>query len=97
MQSLQSWKSEVLTSQQFRTMDSNRNDDSYNYSQEIQQTLERMENMNKTGESGRGHTMVDIERHRELEKTCASLQTQVRVGKGQRGGRGGGADTLWWI
>ena len=33
--------------------------------------------------------MVDIERHRELEKTYASLQTHVR-GKGG-GGKGGGA------
>ncbi|KAK3099029.1 hypothetical protein FSP39_025424 [Pinctada imbricata] len=79
VQSLQSWKSEVLTSQQFRTMDSNRQDDSYNYSEEIQQTLERMETMNKTGASGRdsGYAMVDVERHRDLEKTCASLQNQV--------------------
>ncbi|XP_034331470.2 uncharacterized protein [Magallana gigas] len=78
VQSLQNWKSEVLNSQQFRnTMDSNHQDDSYNYSQEIQTTLERMGNY--PGDSGRMASFysMDEERQRELERTCASLQTQV--------------------
>lgn len=78
VQSLQNWKSEVLNSQQFRnTMDSSHQDDSYNYSQEIQNTLERMGNY--PGDSGRMASFysMDEERQRELERTCASLQTQV--------------------
>ena len=68
---------------------SSRTDDSsYNYSQEIQNTLQRME----TVESGRGTItnqsnlpsqgatgMVDMEKHRHLEKTCFTLQNQVIV------------------
>ncbi|KAJ8315582.1 hypothetical protein KUTeg_007732 [Tegillarca granosa] len=85
VQSLQMWKNEVLTSQAFKTMDSSGrpDDSSYNYSAEIQQTLEKMETMNKTVESGRGTfstqttAPVDIERHMELEKTCAKLQSQI--------------------
>lgn len=81
VQSLQNWKSEVLNSQQFRnTLDSSHHDDSYNYSQEIQNTLERMGG--RHGDSGRMGSMlsaVDEERQRELEKTCASLQNQVDI------------------
>ncbi|XP_062596300.1 uncharacterized protein LOC134257721 isoform X3 [Saccostrea cucullata] len=80
VQSLQSWKSEVLNSQQFRnTLDSSHHDDSYNYSQEIQNTLERIGGGGRHGDSGRLGSLssVEEERQRELEKTCASLQNQV--------------------
>lgn len=82
VQSLQNWKSEVLTSQNFKTMDSSRTEDSsYNYSQEIQNTLQRME----TAESGKstinpqGLSSGDQEKQKELEKTCAKLQNQVTI------------------
>ncbi|XP_069137339.1 uncharacterized protein [Argopecten irradians] len=77
VQSLQHWKSEVLTSQSFKgTLDSTRgtDDSSYNYSQEIQNTLQRMDYLN----SGHGTVPeIDPEKHRQLEKTCANLQNQV--------------------
>ncbi|XP_033740399.1 uncharacterized protein LOC117327494 isoform X2 [Pecten maximus] len=77
VQSLQHWKTEVLTSQSFKgTLDSTRGteDSSYNYSQEIQNTLQRMDSLN----SGHGNVPeVDPEKHRQLEKTCADLQDQV--------------------
>ncbi|XP_021366766.1 uncharacterized protein LOC110459051 isoform X1 [Mizuhopecten yessoensis] len=77
VQSLQHWKTEVLTSQSFKgTMDSSRGteDSSYNYSQEIQNTLQRMDSLN----TGHGTVPeVDLVKHRQLEKTCANLQSQV--------------------
>ncbi|XP_060069626.1 uncharacterized protein LOC132549692 [Ylistrum balloti] len=77
VQSLQHWKTEVLTSQSFKgTLGSTRGteDSSYNYSQEIQNTLQRMDSLN----SGHGSVPeVDLEKHRQLEKTCADLQSQV--------------------
>ncbi|VDI27867.1 Hypothetical predicted protein [Mytilus galloprovincialis] len=69
VQSLQSWKNEVLDSQSFKS--TNRHDDSY--SEEIQNTLQAMD----TGRSSRHGNTVDMERHTELEKACASLQNQV--------------------
>lgn len=69
VQSLQSWKNEVLNSESFKS--TNRQDDSYN--EEIHNTLQAME----TGRSSRHGNTVDMERHIELEKACASLQNQV--------------------
>ncbi|CAC5380139.1 CEP97 [Mytilus coruscus] len=69
VQSLQSWKNEVLDSQSFKS--TNRHDDSY--SEEIQNTLQAMD----TGRSSHHGNTVDMERHTELEKACASLQNQV--------------------
>lgn len=77
VQSLQNWKSEVLNTHQFKnTVDSSHQDDSYNYSQEIQNTLERVGV--RHGDSGKIGYSVEDERQRELERTCASLQNQVR-------------------
>ncbi|XP_056014228.1 uncharacterized protein LOC125674963 isoform X3 [Ostrea edulis] len=76
VQSLQNWKSEVLNTHQFKnTVDSSHQDDSYNYSQEIQNTLERVGV--RHGDSGKIGYSVEDERQRELERTCASLQNQV--------------------
>lgn len=69
VQSLQSWKNEVLNSQSFKS--TARQDDSY--SEEIQNTLQAMD----TGRSSHHGNTVDMERHVELEKACTSLQNQV--------------------
>ena len=59
---------------------------SYNYSQEIQNTLARAEMLNNMDvsmgpggmNSGPQSTQsVDLEKQKSLEKTCESLQTQV--------------------
>lgn len=62
----------MLNSQSFKQ--TNRHDDSY--SEEIQNTLQAMD----TGRSGRHVNTVDMDRHVELEKACASLQNQVSIG-----------------
>ena len=70
-------------------MDNSGNQDysSYNYSQEIQNTLARAELINNMdvgmGPGGMSSgpqistQSVDLEKQKSLEKTCESLQTQV--------------------
>ena len=90
VQSLQTWKSQILSSQVFKTMENSGPQDysSYNYSQEIQNTLARAEMLNNMDASmGPGGMnsgpqfstqSVDLEKQKSLEKTCESLQSQVQ-------------------
>ncbi|KAK3595229.1 hypothetical protein CHS0354_021545 [Potamilus streckersoni] len=80
VQSLQAWKTEVLSSQTLRSVDTNKHEyGSYNCSQEIENTLARAEMLNHMEESGKGILTSTNGEHKqiELEKTCASLQLQV--------------------
>ncbi|KAL3881429.1 hypothetical protein ACJMK2_027871 [Sinanodonta woodiana] len=80
VQSLQAWKTEVLNSQTFRSVDTSKPEySSYNCSQEIENTLARAEMLNHMEESGKGMLTSTNGEHKqkELEKTCASLQLQV--------------------
>ena len=84
VQSLQNWKNEVLQSQTFISAETKREHEynSYNSSLEIQNTLARAEMLNRMGET-MGTTTVssqytlDSRKQQELEKTCATLQSQV--------------------
>lgn len=82
----------MLQSQTFVTQEVKREHEynSYNSSLEIQNTLARAEMLNKMGESMGSHGMgtqstVDTNRQLELEKTCASLQSQVGIVYKRRG------------
>ncbi|XP_052242853.1 uncharacterized protein LOC127852875 isoform X2 [Dreissena polymorpha] len=81
VQSLQSWKSEVLQSQSFVTQEMKREHEynSYNSSLEIQNTLARAELMShRMGDPLTAQSaLLDSHRQMELEKTCANLQSQV--------------------
>lgn len=84
VQSLQTWKNEVLQSQSFVTQEVKREHEynSYNSSLEIQNTLARAEMLNKMGESIVTQGMstqstMDTNKQLQLEKTCAELQSQV--------------------
>ncbi|KAL4232589.1 hypothetical protein ACF0H5_007279 [Mactra antiquata] len=79
VQSLQSWKSEVLQSQTYVSQETKREHEynSYNSSLEIQNTLARAEMLHKMGDTMSTQSMMDTEKQRELEKTCANLQSQV--------------------
>ena len=79
MQSLQSWKSEVLQSQSFVSPEIKREHDcnSYNSSLEIQNTLARAEMIQRMGDTMTTQSTVDTSKQRELEKTCMNLQSQV--------------------
>ncbi|XP_053397465.1 uncharacterized protein LOC123551935 isoform X2 [Mercenaria mercenaria] len=79
VQSLQSWKSEVLQSQSFVSPEIKREHDcnSYNSSLEIQNTLARAEMIHRMGDTMGTQSTVDTSKQRELEKTCLNLQSQV--------------------
>ncbi|XP_060591068.1 uncharacterized protein LOC132746033 isoform X4 [Ruditapes philippinarum] len=79
VQSLQSWKSEVLQSQSFISPEIKREHDcnSYNSSLEIQNTLARAEMIHRMGDTMATQSTIDTTKQRELEKTCLNLQSQV--------------------
>lgn len=81
VQSLQSWKNEVLQSQTFISVETKREHEynSYNSSLEIQNTLARAEMLNRMSETDcHGNSVtLDTSKQRELEKTCLNLQMQV--------------------
>ncbi|XP_052809699.1 uncharacterized protein LOC128238150 isoform X4 [Mya arenaria] len=82
VQSLQNWKTEVLQSQTFVTQEMKREHEynSYNSSLEIQNTLARAEMLHKMGSdtmATQQSVTMETGKQLELEKTCASLQSQV--------------------
>lgn len=79
MQSLQSWKTEVLQSQSFVSPEVKREHEcnSYNSSLEIQNTLARAEMLHRMGDTFGTQSTFDTNKQRELEKTCLNLQSQV--------------------
>ncbi|XP_041350751.1 uncharacterized protein LOC121369758 [Gigantopelta aegis] len=84
VQSLQSWKNEVLASQSFQlSQDSNRLSCSSNQrlhsSQHSSSSYEKSDTNDRLSDCTMrsAFSPIDVERQRDLEKTCASLQAQV--------------------
>ncbi|XP_067676396.1 serine-rich adhesin for platelets-like [Haliotis asinina] len=81
VQSLQSWKAEVLASQSFRSSQDSINKHflTVSNSQRTSSSMDRSDILERLSDSTlrSAFSPVDVERQRDLEKTCASLQSQV--------------------
>ncbi|XP_071114836.1 serine-rich adhesin for platelets-like [Haliotis cracherodii] len=81
VQSLQNWKTEVLASQSFRSSHDSNNKHflTVSSSQRTSSSMDRSDTLDRLSDSTlrSAFSPVDVERQRDLEKTCASLQSQV--------------------